>query len=216
MSITWLPETPSTNSALRSMIAQEPLEPWTVVATLRQTAGRGQRGNSWESEPGKNASFSMLIRPHELKASQQWTLSLWVSIGTWNALSRIVPHPDRLRMKWPNDVYYGDRKLGGILIENSLQGQFIDWSIAGIGINVNQTRFLSDAPNPVSLAQILGRDDLEIEPLIASIQHAIAQASSLDYDTIAAQYHSILWRNDALPHPYVNNRAARRVAGTLA
>ncbi|MCC8176723.1 MAG: biotin--[acetyl-CoA-carboxylase] ligase [Bacteroidales bacterium] len=207
--VNWLPETPSTNSALRSLIAQEPLEPWTVVATLRQTAGRGQRGNTWESEPGKNASFSLLIRPHELKASEQWTLSLWVSIGTREALSSLVPDPSRLRMKWPNDVYYDDRKLGGILIENSLRGEFIDWSIAGIGINVNQTRFLSDAPNPVSLAQILDQDNLEIEPIIAAIQGAIAETSRLDYDTLASRYHSILWRNDGLPHSFVTPDGTR-------
>ncbi len=191
------------------MIAEEQLGAWTVVATMRQTAGRGQRGNTWESEPGKNASFSLLIRPEALKAAQQWTLSLWVSIGTWEALAKLVPDASRLRMKWPNDVYYDDRKLGGILIENSLSGEFIDWSIAGIGINVNQTRFLSDAPNPVSLAQILGRDNLPIEPIIASIQQEIAQASKLDYDTLSNRYHSFLWRNDGHPHPYATPDGTR-------
>lgn len=122
-----------------------------VIATREQTAGRGQRGNSWEAEPGKNLTFSMLLRPRGLHAARQFELSMVVSLAIADAIDALLPQGVRTAVKWPNDIYIGLEKVCGILIENRLSGPFIDYSIAGIGININQRRFLSDAPNPTSV-----------------------------------------------------------------
>ena len=121
-----------------------------VIATREQTAGRGQRGNSWEAEPGKNLTFSMLLRPRGLHAARQFELSMVVSLAIADAIDALLPQGVRTAVKWPNDIYIGMEKVCGILIENRLAGPFIEYSVAGIGININQRRFLSDAPNPTS------------------------------------------------------------------
>lgn len=122
-----------------------------VIATREQTAGRGQRGNSWEAEPGKNLTFSMLLRPERLHAARQFELSMVVSLAIADAVDALLPRGIHTMVKWPNDIYIGMEKVCGILIENRLSGPFIEYSIAGIGININQRRFLSDAPNPTSV-----------------------------------------------------------------
>lgn len=128
-----------------------------VVTAEHQTAGKGCGSNSWESERGKNLTFSMMTHPEQIPASRQWQISEIVSVALCEALE---PYMDgrQVEIKWPNDIYYGARKLCGILIENRLQGGVIKDCIIGIGLNVNQETFLSDAPNPVSLKQIMGRE----------------------------------------------------------
>lgn len=148
-----LKETKSTNSYLQEISADAPHG--TVVAATSQTAGRGQRGNSWESEAGKNITMSMLLRPSVLP-SRQFLLSEAAALAVVHTLDGYLG--DGVSVKWPNDVYYGDRKICGLLIEHSLSGGKISHTIAGIGLNVNQREFLSDAPNPVSLYQVTGRD----------------------------------------------------------
>lgn len=129
------------------------------VVTLRtdyQTAGHGQAGNGWESEPGKNLLFSTRLKDLGLDAGEQWLINILVSV----ALYKTLTHSSKttLTIKWPNDLYYGDQKLAGVLIENTLLGNRIADSIIGIGLNLNQTEWHSDAPNPVSLKQITGMD----------------------------------------------------------
>ena len=122
----------------------------TVVSTYNQTAGRGQRGNSWESEPHKNLTFSVLLKPQHIIAREQFYISEIVSVAIVNTLRKyIIDQP--IAIKWPNDIYVNDDKICGILIENTLSGYSISQSIAGIGININQQTFLSNAPNPISL-----------------------------------------------------------------
>ena len=155
-------ETNSTNDDLR-LLAEQGAGEYSVVATDYQSAGRGQAGNSWESEHGKNLLFSVLVRPVELHASEQFRLSMWVSLALVNVLNRLQLHtssqqPLSFSIKWPNDIYCGDSKLAGILIENSLAGSHIAQSIIGIGLNVNQTHFVSDAPNPTSLKRLTGQE----------------------------------------------------------
>ena len=132
-----------------------------VVVADYQTAGRGCGTNTWESERGANLLFSLLIHPTSLPANRQFHISMAVSVAIVNTLSSILsplaPHPLPLSIKWPNDIYVGDRKICGILIENQLQGGCIKDSIIGVGLNVNQQHFVSDAPNPVSLANLTGR-----------------------------------------------------------
>lgn len=113
-----------------------------------QTAGRGQAGNGWESEEGKNLLCSILLPPRE----NLFELNIVVAVAVRRLLG------EGFTIKWPNDIYYGDRKIAGILIENAFIGNEVKYSIAGIGLNVNQTEWYSDAPNPVSLKQITGKE----------------------------------------------------------
>ncbi|MBQ4161849.1 MAG: biotin--[Parabacteroides sp.] len=119
-----------------------------------QTAGRGQAGNFWESEEGKNLLFSLLVYPDFLPANQQFLISQIVSLSVKKVLERYIKE---VRVKWPNDIYWKEQKICGILIENDLMGEWMSRSVIGVGLNVNQEKFHSDAPNPVSLFQITGK-----------------------------------------------------------
>ena len=162
-------ETDSTNRWLK-----ENGEGTMVVVADYQTAGKGCGTNSWESERGKNLTFSMLIHPTDIPASQQFRITEVVSVALCEVLERYlltVPElAEGLSIKWPNDIYRGDKKICGVLIENRLQGNVIVDSIIGIGLNVNQTEFVSDAPNPVSLRQLLGRE-IDREALLHGCVH---------------------------------------------
>ena len=142
-------ETDSTNRWLK-----EHGEADMVVWADFQTAGRGCGTNTWESERGKNLLFSVMLCPPNLKAVNQFFISMAVSVALCRLAKRYARmNRERLKasIKWPNDIYINDRKLCGILIENRVQGEYIKESIIGVGLNVNQEEFLSDAPNPVSL-----------------------------------------------------------------
>ncbi len=139
----------------------KPVSEGTVIMADSQYAGRGQQQNRWHSEAGKNLTFSLLLRPVFLPVTQQFDLTRAVSLGIVNALRPYLG--DELKVKWPNDIYYKNAKLGGILIENLLQGAQIKNAIIGIGLNINQEIFPAEAGNPVSMKQILHRDyDLKI------------------------------------------------------
>ncbi len=148
----------------------------TVIATRAQTAGRGQRGNTWEAEPGRNLTFSLLLCPKGFPAARQFELSMLVALAVADVLNSLFARLGRAdleaRIKWPNDIYVGDRKIVGILIENKLEGAGIGRAIVGIGLNVNQTEFRSDAPNPTSIALLTGRE-LALEPLLGELASVI-------------------------------------------
>ena len=176
----------------------------TVVHTPNQTAGRGQRGNSWESEPGKNASFSMLLKGLSLPVSRQFCISEAVALAVCDVLSG---YADGFSVKWPNDIYHGDRKVGGILIEHSVMGTGLKHSVLGVGININQTEFLSDAPNPVSLAMILGRE-VPVEEVLHAVCEEIERRcafnsySDADFDALHSSYLAALYRKDGALHGF--------------
>jgi BirA family biotin operon repressor/biotin-[acetyl-CoA-carboxylase] ligase len=123
----------------------------TVFLAYEQTSGRGQHKNFWESEPGANLTFSVVVYPDFLEIRHQFMLSKVVVLGIYKALYKYV---DNLKVKWPNDIYAGTKKLGGILIENSIMYGLLKSSVIGIGLNVNQIQFTGDAPNPVSLKNL--------------------------------------------------------------
>lgn len=204
MNIIRLDTTASTNAAAAAM-GNEAAD-GTVVTAAEQTAGRGQRGNSWESEPGKNLTFSIVIR-RGFQAPRQFELSMLVSLGLTSALSKHLD-PDRVKIKWPNDIYFDDRKLAGILIENTVSASGIERSIAGIGLNVNQTEFRSDAPNPVSMKQITGETyDLEsvLEETAGAVLDFIDQyCEQEEPDELQALYMAQLWRNDGNTHAWID------------
>ena len=149
------------------------------VWTDFQTAGRGCGANSWESQAGKNLLFSMLIHPSAMKAASQFRISMAAALAVVRAVEELGV--EGLSIKWPNDVYWHDRKLGGILIENSLTAGCVRRSIIGVGLNVNQKQFVSDAPNPVSLRQIVGHE-LDREQLLQRVLcHFVPDISADEY-----------------------------------
>lgn len=161
----------STNNFLKSLVSNsEPLPEGTVIMADNQFAGRGQKDSHWHSEPGKNLTFSIYLLPRFLDASQQFKLNMAVSIGLNEALTEYLG-PD-VRIKWPNDIYYKSKKLGGMLIENVLSGQHLKSSIIGIGLNVNQQQFSPEIEGTAcSLNQILQKDVNLIELLAVICSH---------------------------------------------
>lgn len=131
-----------------------------------QYAGRGQQQNGWYAEPGKNLTFSLLLKPSFLSVTSQFDLNRAVSLGVFDALEPLLG--DKLKIKWPNDIYYSGQKLGGMLIENMILGGQIKNSIIGIGLNVNQENFPVTLPNAISLKQIL-QQDYDLKALLSEI-----------------------------------------------
>ena len=172
----------------------------TVVYTDRQTAGRGQRGNSWESEPFKNVTMSILLRPKNVAPNQQFWLSEISALAVERVLSKYIGN---VSIKWPNDVYYKDFKICGMLIEHSLSGGKINYTIPGIGINVNQRVFLSDAPNPISLANVLGHEVPTSEILDGLVDEILTMCDQLPEkaEEIHREFLSKLYRRDGF-HEY--------------
>ena len=152
--IIWLERVDSTNDEARRHISE--IDNLSVVSALEQTKGRGQRGNRWSSQPGENLTFSLVVKDFRIKANEQSAISQATALSLVDLLSR---HEIKARIKWPNDIYAGDEKICGILIENSLKGSEIDWSIIGIGLNVNQTAFPEDLPNPTSMKLCTGNSN---------------------------------------------------------
>ena len=188
-------ETDSTNRWLKEQRSSDV----SVVVADYQTAGKGCGSNSWESERGKNLTFSVLLHPKEIPASCQFRISEIVSVAICKVLeqylSPLTSLHSPLMIKWPNDIYVGDRKICGILIENRLQGSSILDSIVGIGLNVNQTAFLSDAPNPVSMKQVLGRE-VDREELLQLFLKELEAVYAMDIEPLSADYRQRLYRKD--------------------
>jgi len=164
-----LQETESTNNYANTQIRENVVLEGTVFLAYEQTAGRGQLSNFWESEAGKNLTFSLVLYPDFLEIRRQFMLSKVVTLGIYTALHKYV---DQLKIKWPNDIYAGNRKLGGILIENSIMYGLLKSSVVGIGLNVNQSVFHSTAPNPVSL-QILTNQHYDTDCILTEVLTAI-------------------------------------------
>lgn len=147
-------EVDSTNNFLKQLVSKsKPLIEGTVIMAENQYAGRGQHQGNWHAEPGKNLTFSLLLKPTFLPLNAQFDLIRVISLGVYDALEPLLGN--KLKIKWPNDIYYSDKKLGGMLIENMVQAGHIKNSIIGIGLNVNQESFPDDLFNAISLKQIL-------------------------------------------------------------
>lgn len=137
----WLPACASTNSEAQALIVQNRASDGCTIITDFQTAGRGQRGNHWQGAPAENLMLSVVWQPTFLAATEQFRLSQAVALGVHDWAATLLSTDAKLKLKWPNDLYYGDQKLGGILIENTLSGPKIQYSIIGIGMNINQLAF---------------------------------------------------------------------------
>ncbi|KAA6302004.1 MAG: Bifunctional ligase/repressor BirA [Candidatus Ordinivivax streblomastigis] len=200
MNIIRVEQTDSTNLLLKRIASQQALEEGTVVVASHQTAGRGQHGNQWESEKDKNLTFSLLLYPTSLPLSHHFLLSKLIALAVKDTLEEYaatVNLPSQFSIKWPNDLYFGDRKIAGILIENEWIARQITQSIAGIGLNVNQKLFVSDAPNPISLHQIIHAEtDLNrlLDSLLQRIYDWYNPLKSGEYQMISEAYHQSLYR----------------------
>ena len=185
----------STNDYLMSY-KQENSEKITVAIAKEQTAGRGQGTNQWESEPGKNLTFSILVHPTMVPLASQFLLSEMEALAMYDVLCDILGKDD-VKMKWPNDIYWKDKKLSGTLIETRVGGNHVKDCIFGTGINVNQEKFFSDAPNPVSMYQILGHEtDLNqlLSKLLESFKKYYSALENGEYAAISELYHAGLYR----------------------
>jgi BirA family biotin operon repressor/biotin-[acetyl-CoA-carboxylase] ligase len=168
-----------------------------VYFALEQSAGRGQRGRSWQSQPGENIALSAILEPHQLHASQAFVLSACIALACYDFFKNYTG-PDELRIKWPNDLYWQDRKAAGILIENIYRGNQWSFAIAGIGININQTRFDLPSKKAVSLKQITGRYfDLMIlcRELCSCLEERYRQLME-DENEILHAYNEVLYKKE--------------------
>jgi len=166
MQIKWFEELDSTNDELLRHLSQ--YDNLSVVAALRQTAGRGQRGNRWVSAGGENLTFSILLRPASLPAREFMSLTY---LATLAVKSWLIRQDVPAVIKWPNDIYVGKRKICGMLVENSLSQGCVATSVIGIGLNLNQTEFPGELANPVSLKRLTGKD----YPLPATLEALLAE-----------------------------------------
>lgn len=193
----------STNSFVREMLAEEStgdvvsaqsLPGFTLVVADDQTKGRGQQGNLWETERGKNLIFSLLCHPSFVKPSEQFLLSQCMALALYQSLAQYV---ENVKIKWANDIYVGDKKISGTLIECDLQGKSISNCIIGVGININQTVFQSDAPNPTSLKLLTGKEyDREeiLSAVMVHFQNYYALLQQGKEEEIRKQYMAHLYR----------------------
>jgi BirA family biotin operon repressor/biotin-[acetyl-CoA-carboxylase] ligase len=196
-----LQETESTNRYLRQLSDAETLPGESVVVADFQTAGQGQPGNSWESEAGKNLTCSLLVYPPSRSAGQPFVIAEMAALSVKRTLDMYATD---ITVKWPNDLYRHNRKIGGILIENEWSGSRMVRSIIGIGINLNQQTFRSDAPNPVSLTQITGltHDPMEILDRLRQAFHRLnRQLETEGPEVIHREYAAALYRREGF-HPY--------------
>lgn len=206
----------STNSFLRDYRPLQPVD-ITLVTAEYQTAGRGQGTNCWESERGKNLLFSLLVNPASLPAAQAFVLSEAIALSIREAIAHFIREAitpfirEEVTIKWPNDIYVGDSKIAGILMENTLQGSTVARSIIGCGVDVNQESFQfpltvssTAAPVPVSLRQLLGHDterSLVLSQIVEGFKRRYDLIQQGSFTAITDDYRAALYRRTGL-HPF--------------
>jgi BirA family transcriptional regulator, biotin operon repressor / biotin---[acetyl-CoA-carboxylase] ligase len=185
---------PSTNTHAALLLKNSDIREGTIIYTNYQSAGRGQIGNRWESEDGSNLLISIVLFPSMINPLDQFLISMAISLGICDFLKRFIPS---ITIKWPNDIYVNNDKIAGILIEHSILGDKIENTIAGIGLNINQNEFLSNAPNPISLSLLTGKNfDLNncLQMLAADLDNRYKQLISELFTQIRDEYISRLYR----------------------
>jgi len=182
----------STNDCCWELLSDKSLPDGTVVWTPLQTQGKGQRGKLWLTEEGKSLPFSIIFKP-KVSVSEQYFLNKAISLGVCEGVSSFGVEA---KIKWPNDIYVADKKLAGILIENSLKGSFLQVVVVGVGVNINQEEFTKDLPNPISLKQVLQQTfDIEVvlKDLCYYIEKRYMQFKAGHFEKIDADYHASLY-----------------------
>lgn len=210
-----LSETGSTNNYASKLITEGNTENGSLVLSLYQKKGRGQRGNSWESAPGENLLASLILFPSFLPPGKQFYLSKITSLALADWLASQI---ENVAIKWPNDVYVGTKKIAGILIETSILGNRFHTAVAGIGLNLNQLRFSKELPNPVSLKMLTGKDYDAVEVAVQVRQIFLDWYQKLEAGDIAEideAYHKNLFRmNEWAVFQENNKRFEARILGT--
>lgn len=186
----------STNSHAIELVTNSSPTEGTVISADFQTQGRGQIGRYWHSEPSMNLLFTIILYPTFLSVQNQFALSQSICLGIIRALSKLGINA---MVKWPNDIYVGDRKLAGILIQNQIQGKSLRSSAVGIGLNVNQHSFPDEIPNPISMCNILktsiNRDEI-LSEIWAQIRYYYNKVALGQLDDISSEYHDIMYKKD--------------------
>lgn len=162
-----LPVCGSTNDEMISLFRQRNISEGLIIITSDQTAGKGQRGNTWNSEPNKNLTFSICLRPTFLQVDRQFDLNVCISLAILDQLQKIQ---SGFQVKWPNDIYFFEKKICGILIQNFINKNQIDRAVVGVGLNVNQQNF--NLPTPTSLRNIMEKQ-YDLEKLLEQLVHSI-------------------------------------------
>ncbi len=193
---------PSTNLQAVRDIQEGTAHNGKVIWTGDQTQGKGNGTNQWESEKAKNLTFSLLVEPHFLKPAEQFVITQLISIALYKTLSHILSS-EKLFIKWPNDVYYDKKKIAGVLIQNYVKGQEINFAVIGVGLNVNQKIFLSDAPNPASIIHFAGKE-MDIRPLLDEILKNFGSF----YDALDNPEKRVELHEKYLEHLYLRNKWA--------
>ncbi|MDX8338362.1 biotin--[acetyl-CoA-carboxylase] ligase [Draconibacterium sp. IB214405] len=208
-----LSEVDSTNNYAKQLVAEKAASGTVVLAQYQQN-GRGQVGNFWESEAGKNLLFSLILYPVFLEAGKQFYISKVVSLALVEVLSEYL---DDVKIKWPNDIYVGVKKIAGILIENTMKGNSLDSSVIGVGMNINQEKFVSDAPNPVSMKQLLGKEiskETILKSFLVKLDELIGFLIEGNLSAVDRAYLSTLFRGEGW-HTYrtKGKEFSARIAG---
>jgi len=202
--VTFLETVDSTNSYLSQRLSQELLPEGAVVIARNQTEGRGQANERWFSEARQNLLMSIVFYPSFIGYQSMFMLSKTFSLGAYDGIRSIA---ENVSIKWPNDIYIGDKKVAGILIENSIRNPQVNHSVLGLGINVNQERFPAGLPNPVSLFNVLDKK-LDIEEFFCIICNALEkrylQLKAGHQDVINEDYKEALYRFGQL-HEFENS-----------
>lgn len=201
----FLPECHSTIDELSNLIKTETVEEGTLIYTGHQTSGRGQRGNQWIDEPGKNILLSLLLKPQKVAPSHQFYLNLIIGLAITNYLKELLPS-ESIMLKWPNDVYVGSKKVAGILIENNLRGALLETSIVGVGVNLNQSEALLDSATSVIRYSKKNIDREEfIENLLLHIEHWYAKLCNVSYEEIIDAYYEVMYWKEEI-HTFRNGK----------
>lgn len=185
----------STNNFASRLIKEESPQEGTVILAEYQKSGRGQKEHNWTSEKGKNLTFSIILYPTMLKVERQFYLSMAISVSIVRCLQTLMSN---VSIKWPNDIFIQNRKIAGILIENSIIGSFLQNSIIGIGLNVNQVNF-SDVPEATSLAIELNKQlnkEIILTNLMQYINSWLSKLYNNNYHSIKSIYESLLFCKD--------------------
>lgn len=194
--IVLIEEVESIYSSLMEQNNIDPHQHGDVLLTDFQSAGRGLANNSWESENGKNLLVSFFLKPENLEADKQFYLNIAVSLSVYHTVKHFI-NSESVTIKWPNDIYVDQQKIAGILISHTIMGSSIEHSVVGIGLNVNQQVFLSDAPNPVSMIHFLKKEISKEDCLLILIEKMNRYYSMLDtghFQELHNQYTSALFR----------------------
>jgi len=211
-----LSEVSSTNDYMKEILKSKNLEEGAVVIADYQSSGKGLDINVWESEAGKNILMSMLFYPNFLRVEKQFIISMAIALGILDFL-RSLQTELPFSIKWPNDIYSGKHKIGGILISNEILGEKFEHVIVGMGININQEKFSKSIPNPSSLTLLTGKDfDLSevSKRLTDSVKARYHQLRENDFDQIRDEYHkNLLGKNEWRTYAYKGQEIRGRIIG---